>query len=164
MSDPEIPAYLDDMVITLTADIVAASKLSAIGLEEYVNRMIRSGMSRDALRTILTRDLIDGGPIFGDFKKNFKSTFKGAVENTFRDALNSDKDLNQSFEWIGISDFKLCNDCRSRINMKPRNWPQWEMIGLPGAGATICGSNCRCWLAPIEDGIDKEIILKSKEK
>ena len=53
---------------------------------------------------------------------------------------------NQLWQWIAVST-KPCPDCDARAG---RTLPieQWERMGLPGSGRTICGRACKCLLMP----------------
>ena len=53
---------------------------------------------------------------------------------------------NALWEWIAIS-AKPCPDCDARAG---RTLPidQWERMGLPGSGRTVCRRSCKCLLMP----------------
>lgn len=53
---------------------------------------------------------------------------------------------DQKWQWITISS-KPCPDCEPRAG-KVMYLYEWERIGLPGEGRTICGKFCRCKLFP----------------
>ena len=50
------------------------------------------------------------------------------------------------WEWITVS-AKPCPDCEARAG-KVLLLEDWEALGLPGEGRTICGSSCMCQLGP----------------
>jgi len=52
----------------------------------------------------------------------------------------------EQWQWITISS-KPCPDCEARAG-KAMLLSQWERIGLPGSGRTICGAYCKCDLIP----------------
>jgi len=55
---------------------------------------------------------------------------------------------NDMWQWITVST-KPCPDCSLRAG-KVLSWAEWEQIGTPGSGHTVCGSACKCLLQPIE--------------
>ena len=54
---------------------------------------------------------------------------------------------NEMWQWIAIS-IKPCPDCRIRAG-RIRSLQQWEKLGTPGSGRTICGMGCLCDLYPL---------------
>ena len=39
-----------------------------------------------------------------------------------------------------------CPDCVNRSGWEPRTYAEWEAVGLPKYGATVCGNRCMCVL------------------
>jgi len=167
---PEVPEHLEDMWITLSGAMGAMAETQAITMTQLIKKMSAQGMGKDAIKQTLIRDLREGGQIFGDFRKQFKSNMKWGIEETARKEFEAgaDKDTGM-WEWLAIADNRLCPDCADRNAMSPMRWSEWESIGLPGGGSTICGANCRCRMI-IAEKIDKPqggILLKkdfSKQK
>lgn len=145
----EISAYLKEMQIILTAGLVTESEKMALTLEQFIARLKARGTSIDEIRAILFRDLEEGGPIFGDFRKHFKSGVKYGIEEAAQTELFQAFQDAELWDWVGIADGRLCPDCLVRHNTpsKPRSY--WESIGLPRQGSTICQENCRCDLIPV---------------
>jgi len=151
----EIPEHLEDMWITLSTSVGIAAEKQALTLSEVITRMSKSGMSKEAIKEALIRDLHEGGQLFGDFRKQFKANMKWGLEETARKEFEKGLDkVNGMWEWLGIADSKICPDCSERNAMSPKLWQEWEAMGLPGGGSTICGSNCRCRMA-IAESISK---------
>jgi hypothetical protein len=127
--------------------------------------MSSSGMNKEIIRETLLRDLREGGQIFGDFRKQFKTNIKWGIEETARREFEQGLDkVNGMWEWLGVSDNRICPDCAKRNSKSPMKWAEWESEGLPGTGITICGTNCRCMMAIVET-IDKPpggIIVNSR--
>ena len=162
MPEFEIPPHLEEMWIAFTASVNTVSAKQALTLTDVINRMNAMGMSRDQIRANLVRDLMDGGQIFGDFRKNFKTTMKWGIEETARRESISGLDLEKElWEWVAVADNRVCDDCAERNGMDPQSYAEWEAMGLPAAGATVCDANCRCRLL-IAQSIEKpegEIVL-----
>lgn len=151
---PEQPEHMKDMLISLSADMALESEKAALTLEQIVSKMQRSGMGLNEIESLLLRDLREGGQIFGDFRKNFKSQMRYGIEESGRGSvIDMFKDV-ELWDWVGISDKKICPDCLKRHNMEPQPYPTWQRIGLPGNGGTICGRGCRCTLVP-DDSVKK---------
>ena len=66
-------------------------------------------------------------------------------------------------DWVDVGDARVCPDCRFRANkMGAKTLPEWNALGLPGAGATVCGPGCRCILLP-KDILDVFPSLRGKK-
>jgi len=53
------------------------------------------------------------------------------------------------FMWNSVGS-ETCRDCLARHGLV-KTWAEWERLGLPGSGATICLFNCRCALLPVSN-------------
>jgi len=156
-TDSEIPTHLSDMWIVLTNALNIGAMRQSLSLEEIIMRMSSSGMSKGVIKEALIRDLQEGGQIFGDFRKQFKTTMKWGVEETSRRESLDGLDVNATkWEWLGIGDKSICDNCKDRNAMGIKEWTDWEAMGLPGGGSTICGANCRCRMV-IAESVDKPV-------
>ena len=140
--------------IIMFADMVTESEKQILTIEQFIRSRLAAGMTKEEIKSVLLRDLHEGGQLFGDFRKNIKATQLNTSENFARSPLIEGSSESQLMDWIGIGDNKICPDCTDRNNMQPRTFQEWASIGLPGEGATICNKNCRCVLLPV-DSLDK---------
>lgn len=162
----EVPAYLREMQIILTAGLIDEAAKQTLTLKQVIRKAKTSGMADIEIEKMLFRDLREGGQIFGDFRKQMKATVKGGLESVGRNEIRQSYLDVQLWDWLGIVDGKICDDCLQRHHMPAMSWEKWEAIGLPGSGATICGQNCRCILVP-SGSIKKEdggFIRKNKNE
>jgi hypothetical protein len=88
-----------------------------------------------------------------------KSSEKMAIAAARREAQSKSfdeyrqaADPNEEWEWITISS-KPCPDCIERGG-KVLSLDDWQAIGTPGDGRTICGSYCMCQLIPVSISAD----------
>ena len=51
----------------------------------------------------------------------------------------------QEYRWQTESG-NPCPDCAGRAGYEPMTLDEWEAIGLPRQGATVCGTHCMCVL------------------
>ena len=150
----EIPAHLKDMMIVLSNQMIIEAEKASLTLEQIIGRMQNSGMSSAQIETELIRDLQEGGQIFGDFRKHFKSQVRYGIEQSARGEVIDMFPEVQLWDWLGIADKSICPDCLKRNNMESQPYETWQRIGLPGGGGTICQQNCRCTLVP-EKSVNK---------
>lgn len=54
---------------------------------------------------------------------------------------------SEEWQWIAVST-SPCPDCLPRAG-KVMSFREWQAVGIPGAGRTICGAKCRCRLIPV---------------
>ena len=144
----EVPAYLKEMQIVLTAGLLDEAAKQTLTLKQVIRKAKVSGMADIEIERMLLRDLREGGQLFGNFRKQMKSTVKSGIEDSGR------QEVRQSFldvklwSWLAIVDGKICPDCLDRHGWTAMTWEEWEAVGLPDSGNTICGQNCRCILTP----------------
>lgn len=64
----------------------------------------------------------------------------------------SDKEVAEfnrlEFVWVTMKDKRVCPSCLDRGGYESKKFGEWESIGLPKSGTTICGVKCRCVLVP----------------
>jgi len=135
--------------------ITLASEQSALTLEQYIRTLAANGMPREQIRALLVSDLSDGGPIFGSVKNSFKRAVSSNIEDISNGALGEmfNKNLGETATYSWVLDERItnhCDDCLERAEREPMVWAEWEFIGLPKAGATVCNQNCGCKLEPAE--------------
>ena len=110
-------------------------------------------MSKDAIKQRLVDDLHNGGPIFGDFRSQFKSIGERAIENGSQVTHNAvySEALGDSQLYLWVLDPRVenhCDDCLERAEWEPKTMQEWEDLGLPGSGVTVCTTHCYCNLEP----------------
>jgi len=157
--------FANELLIVLNAALSAEALKQSITLESLINRMRSQGVTNDNIKAFLLRDLREGGQIFGDFKRQIKSSIKGAVEDVSSNELIKKFPDQKLWDWLAIADNKICPDCLDRNGMPSQTLDFWVSIGLPRTGTTICQDNCRCDMVPA-DSINKTdwIPVRKKEK
>lgn len=130
---------------------------TSLTLEEFVETARSQGQPIEFIRETLIKDLQEGGRIFGEFRNSIRATANGTI-NRLRDTGEfSEFGIEKQFRWAAVL-VKTCPDCIERHNMEPRSWEEWEEMGLPRTGATVCKENCRCMLIPAEFTVLKPLV------
>jgi hypothetical protein len=125
------------------------AKKIALLINEYIATAQVQGQTFEAIRATLEDDYNNGGRIFGEFKNSIKATTSGAI-NRLRDVGEfSEIGIDQSYRWAAVL-VNTCPDCIERHNMPAMKWDEWEAMGLPRTGTTVCKEHCRCMLIPEE--------------
>lgn len=128
----------------------------ALTLEQTIQTLLQSGMTRAEIRTLLVNDLRNNGPVFADlnggFKKAVNGGIQGVVQSVRAEIYPNSLPENQEYKWnLGHpASGKHCPSCIERAGRDPMTWGEWEAIGIPKAGATECGDYCYCSLDPVK--------------
>ena len=63
------------------------------------------------------------------------------------------------FKLVSVGAPRICVDCKGRIGVI-KTWNQWESVGLPSSGFSVCKAYCYCQLVPANIDIDDKVIIK----
>lgn len=155
-----------DLQLTIANKISASASQTALSLQELIGTMKASGMTNQAIKEVLLNDLNRGGQLFGTFRNNIKNTVRNGVEFSSNQSSDSEfvKAGVKEFRWVSVGDKSVCIDCQERHG-EIGTMSFYEKIGLPASGFSICQTNCRCKLLPVDykdENLDKPL-LKSQD-
>ena len=158
---------MPDLEIIIGTQLGTAAAAWTLTLEELVTTMRASGMEDGAIKSVLMNDLTEGGRLFGGYRNQVKNTVKngmGMVANESSQAAFEEAGV-QKYEWVAVGDKSVCVDCERRHG-EEGTMEYHKTIGAPRSGFSICQSNCRCKLIPVDyDGEDfDKPLLRSKQK
>ena len=126
----------------------------SFGIDVFVTRIEReiallrnAGISKAAILDILGNDLATNGRIFGELRNTIKRGIVSAIMHASR--IGQDRVYGDSVEmqWVSVGSPKICPDCELRIGAV-RSWDEWETIGLPASGFSVCKEFCYCQIIP----------------
>ena len=118
-------------------------------IEREVTLLRNAGISESAIINILGNDFAANGRIFGEFRNTIKRGIVSSVMQASRigqDRVHGDRMM---FQWVSVGTPKICGDCTARIG-QVRSWEEWESLGLPASGFSVCKEFCYCQLVPEE--------------
>ena len=137
----------------------------SFGIDVFVSRIDReiellggAGMSDLAIIGALAGDLATNGRIFGEFRNAIKSSIVYGIMQGFRVGQDNIYGNNVNFRWVSVGSPRICNDCQSRIG-EIRTWDEWQVLGVPASGFSVCKHYCYCQLIPEEYEIDDYVII-----
>ena len=118
-------------------------------LEREVALLRNAGVTEAAIVNILGNDLATNGRIFGEFRNTIKRGIVSAIMHASR--IGQDRIYGDSVEmqWVSVGSPKICVDCEDRIG-EIRTWDEWEAVGLPASGFSVCKEFCYCQLIPVD--------------
>ncbi len=143
--------FIDREIQTLEIFLTSKAIKTASTLEEYIAVRLLQGSTRDSIEKELTDDLDNGGRIFGEFRSAIRATSNGVINRTRDTAIFSDVGIEDNFRWVAVL-VNTCPDCLERHGVE-HSYTEWEIIGLPRTGTTVCKENCRCMLLPASTAI-----------
>ena len=116
-------------------------------LEREIALLRTAGISETAIVDILGNDLATNGRIFGEFRNTVKRGIVSSVMQASR--IGQDRIYGDSmmFQWVSVGTPKICRDCEDRIG-EVRSWEEWESLGLPASGFSVCKEFCYCQIVP----------------
>jgi hypothetical protein len=118
-------------------------------IRQQIRQWGAAGMSEADIIEKLTRDLAPGGATFEGIMNGFRNVTGEAVDYVSVEQVHEQWTGPDRWMWITINDDSRCTDCADRHG-EVKTWDEWESLGLPGMGTTVCGWRCRCALEPRE--------------
>ncbi len=164
MTETELQEIVNEFKRITIAQLYLEADKQVITLKKFIAQQIRAGTDPTVLKQTLVRDLREGGQIFGSFRSQFKATVKMEVGNVNRETHYAIERENgvQLYAWILDPEAQHCQDCLYNAEREPMTMKEWEILGTPEAGITICGDRCRCRL--LAAGVFNEEIRSEAEK
>ena len=86
------------------------------------------------------------------FTTEMERRVEGAVRQVAQEGLETFQRIeygdDQLYTWqTGVTESGThCPDCLEREDMEPMTMEEWQSVGLPRTGATICTDHCMCVL------------------
>ena len=116
-------------------------------LEREIALLRNAGISEAAIVDILGNDFAANGRIFGEFRNTIKRGIISATMHASR--VGQDRVYGDSvdMQWVSVGSPKICPDCEDRIG-NIQSWDEWESLGLPASGFSVCKEFCYCQLIP----------------
>lgn len=149
---------LTDNTFSLIFDAARArtqrrAAIQALSIEDAIKSLYEGGMSKEQILEFIfdtptgRAQFID--PIANAFGNTISTNLQQIRHNT-RDAVYG-KNLasEQLYRWTLVK-VNNCEDCIARSLEEPKTMEEWELVGLPQAGATICAEYCGCELEPVK--------------
>ena len=118
-------------------------------LEREIALLRNAGVAEAAIVDILGNDLATNGRIFGEFRNTIKRGIVSATMHASRFGQDRVYGDSVGMQWVSVGSPKVCVDCEERIG-EIRTWNEWESIGLPASGFSVCKEFCYCQLIPTE--------------
>jgi len=116
-------------------------------LEREIALLRNAGVTDAAILDILGNDLATNGRIFGEFRNTIKRGIVSATMQASRVGADRVYGDSMMMRWVSVGTPKICVDCTPRIG-QVKTWDEWEALGLPASGFSVCKEFCYCQLVP----------------
>ena len=139
----------EDILLWATLGISYGIDIFITRIEREVALLRNAGIADAAILDILGNDLATNGRIFGELRNTIKRGIVSATMQASR--VGADRVYGDSvmMRWVSVGTPKICVDCTPRIG-QVRSWDEWEALGLPASGFSVCKEFCYCQLVPEE--------------
>ena len=137
----------------------------SFGIDVFVSRINRevevsrgAGMGDAAIVAALAGDLSTNGRIFGEVRNAIKRSVVLGVMQGFRVGQDNIYGDSLKFKWISVGSPKICKDCEERVG-EIKTWDEWQELGVPASGFSVCKEYCYCQLIPADREIDDFVVV-----
>ena len=155
----EIEQQDEDTLLWVALGIAFGIDVLASRIEREIAVLRGSGVGDSAIIQILSDDLRTGGRIFGEFRNSIRRGIIGGIMQGFRVGQDNIYGNNVIMRWVSGGSPKICADCESRVG-EVDTWENWQALGLPASGFSVCKENCYCQLIPEDIPIDDRVIIQ----
>ena len=136
----------------------AAVDIFAARIESEILRLRQANVGDAEILRILNNDFTSRGRIFGEFSNNLRRGVVSGIMQGSRFGQDEVYGNSVSFRWVSVGSSKICVDCQDRIG-QIATWEQWESLGLPATGFSVCKEFCYCQLVPEDIEIDDRVVI-----
>jgi hypothetical protein len=146
-----------DSTIKLIFDVASErtarrARIASLSIEDSIKRLYDGGMSKEDILSFIfdtetgrSQFITPISNAFGDVV----STNLQQIRHATRDAVYKENlPVGQLYQWTLVKD-NNCEDCIARANEDPKTMEEWELVGVPQSGATICNEYCGCELTAV---------------
>ena len=144
----EIPEGIETMIMGIVDQLSFDVEIFKTNIEKAVSTMVTNGMTDDNIRTVMRKDMLEGGRIFGQLRNDIKASVVVGINQSAKLGQYRNYDMDKMlFTWVTVGGHKVCPDCDARSG-ETKTWTEWEAEGIPGSGWSVCKGYCYCVLDP----------------
>ena len=148
----------EEIILWVTLGISYAIDVFATEIEREIAILRNAGIGNQGIADTIRNDLLTNGRVFGKFSNNIKRGIVSGVMQANRIGQSEVYGDSVNFRWVSVGSPKICIDCADRID-EVATFEQWQAIGLPATGFSVCKEFCYCQLVEESVEIDGKVIL-----
>jgi hypothetical protein len=144
---------------TMTASMEATKQVFEIKLTNLIAGLNSRGLSEEQVINVLLDDLQNDGAIFGGLKRQLigdAQSFAEVSSSRLDNEIIFEESGKEQMTWLAIL-VNTCEDCIARHGFT-KSYQEWQELGLPATGWSICKFKCKCQLFPAS------VVDESKEE
>ena len=141
----ELSPEIENYIVQKAFQMKATSQVFGTKLEKQVGLLIGNGLSVKNIKANITKDLVEGGKIFGELRNNVKSELTDITNVSARMGQLETQGDKEIFTWTTVGGHRICPDCAGRAGDQG-TYSYWIDEGVPCSGWSYCGGNCYCVL------------------
>lgn len=136
----EMEIWIKGLDISLENNV----KKTMLTMEEWIQRMVLTGMKDDEIELRVKEAFLRGSGPFATFKNTFIRRTAGSINLLEKVPRDAERELDRKYTWVCLFS-NSCDDCIA-LHGDTHTWSEWLDLGLPGSGHTQCEDNCNCEL------------------
>lgn len=144
-----LPAEARELLDRSMAKMLFDAEVFGSRVNKAVQGQRIAGISDDLIKAGLLEDMQNGGRVFGEIRNQVKGSLVEGINQSSRAGTFQalDPDADTLFTWITVAGHKICQDCAPRGGQR-KTLKEWEELGLPASGWSVCRGYCYCILDP----------------
>ena len=144
----DIPEGIETLIMNIVDQLNFDVEIFKTNIDKAVSTMVTNGMTDDNIRTVMRKDMLEGGRIFGQLRNDIKASVVVGINQSAKLGQYKNYDMDKMlFTWVTVGGHKVCPDCDARSG-ETKTWTEWEGEGIPGSGWSVCKGYCYCVLDP----------------
>lgn len=148
VTQPELEILASEFGIMAT-NMETTKRIFQLKLADLIASLETRGLSNEQVIAVLLDDFENDGQIFGGLKRSLIGDSQEMLE-TSSSRITTEEFAKQSGEergtWVAVL-VSTCEDCLPRHGLT-KKYSEWEELGLPRSGFSVCRSNCQCEIFP----------------
>ncbi len=145
----QLPPEARELLETTMGRMLNDANVFTSRISKAVQTQTSGGIATAATQGVLTADMATAGAIFGELRNTIKESIVEGINQTGRagsfEAYEVEPDT--LFTWVTVAGHKICEQCSGRTGQR-LTLDEWEQIGMPGTGWSVCKGHCYCVLDP----------------
>ena len=145
----QLPPEARELLETTMGRMLNDADVFTSRISKAVQTQTSAGIATAATQGVLTADMATAGAIFGELRNTIKESIVEGINQTGRagsfEAYEVEPDT--LFTWVTVAGHKICEQCSGRTGQR-LTLDEWEQIGMPGTGWSVCKGHCYCVLDP----------------
>ncbi len=142
----------DSDQLLLTENIAGEAEGFGRKLARQIGNLRGAGVGQAQIRVSLLTELEQGGGSLASLLGTLRNETELVQQRFYNDGIQAEVLGNQDpsqakFMWNAIGK-DTCPSCTARHG-QVKTWAEWDAIGRPGFGTTVCTFHCRCTLIAV---------------